>query len=134
VRSILVDAGPLIALFRSRDRHHAAARAVVEANPAMLVTTWPVITEACHFLDQAGKRALLSLVRRGGLQLEALDPGDLAGLDGLLARYGRMDLADATLVHVAAKTGITEVFTIDRRDFETYRTPAGKRFKLLLPA
>jgi len=30
------------------------------------------------------------------------------------------------------KTGITEIFTIDRRDFEGYRTPSGRRFKLLL--
>jgi predicted nucleic acid-binding protein len=43
-----------------------------------------------------------------------------------------MDFADATLVLIAGKTGIAEVFTIDRRDFEAYRTLAGRRFKLLL--
>jgi predicted nucleic acid-binding protein len=96
------------------------------------VTTWPVITEACHFLNQAGKRALLTFLRRGALRLEALSVEDMPALDDLLARHARMDFADATLVLIAEKTGITEIFTIDRRDFEAYRTPSGRRFKLLL--
>lgn len=132
MRSIIVDTGPLVALFHARDQHHEAAKAVLESSPAVLVTTWPVITEACHFLGQAGKRALLTFIRRGALRLETLSVDDVPGLDDLLARYARMDFADATLVLIAEKTGITEIFTIDRRDFEAYRTPSGRRFKLLL--
>ena len=123
--------GPLVALFHARDQHHGAAKAVLESSPAVLVTTWPVITEACHFLGQAGKRALLTFIRRGALRLETLSVEDVPALDDLLARYARMDFADATLVLIAEKTGITEIFTIDRRDFEAYRTPSGRRFKLL---
>lgn len=132
MRSIIVDTGPLVALFHARDKHHEAAKAVLESNPALLVSTWPVITEACHFLGQAGRRALLNFIRRGALRLEALSVDDLPGLDDLLERYARMDFADATLVLVAEKTGITEVFTVDRRDFEGYRTRSGRRLKLLL--
>ena len=105
---------------------------MLESNPAVLATTWPVVTEACHFLGQAGKRALLTFIRRGALRLEPLAVEDVPALDDLLARYDRMDFADATLVLAADKTGITEIFTIDRRDFEAYRTPSGRRFKLLL--
>jgi len=115
VRSIIVDTGPLVALFHARDQHHEAAKAVLESSPAVLVTTWPVITEACHFLGQAGKRALLTFIRRGALRLETLSVEDVPGLDDLLARYARMDFADATLVLIAEKTGITEIFTLDRR-------------------
>jgi hypothetical protein len=132
VRSIIVDAGPLVALFRARDRHHAAAKAVLESTRALLLSTWPVVTEACHFLARDGKRALLSFIRRGALRIEPLSAGDIPRLDELLARYERMDFADATLVLLAEKTGIMEVFTIDRRDFEMYRTRAGRRF-LLVP-
>lgn len=131
MRSIIVDTGPLVALFHARDQHHGAAKAVLESSPAVLVTTWPVITEACHFLGQAGKRALLTFIRRGALRLETLSVEDVPALDDVLARYARMDFADATLVLIAEKTGITEIFTIDRRDFEAYRTPSGRRFKLL---
>jgi len=132
VRNIIVDTGPLVALFHARDRHHEAAKAVLESNPAVLVSTWPVITEACHFLAQAGRRALLTFVRRGALRVEALSVEDVPQLDELLARYERMDFADATLVLIAEKTGITEIFTIDRRDFEAYRTRSGRRLRLLL--
>ena len=132
MRNIIVDTGPLVALFHARDRHHEAAKAVLESNPAVLVSTWPVITEACHFLAQAGRRALLTFVRRGALRVEALSVEDVPQLDELLARYERMDFADATLVLIAEKTGITEIFTIDRRDFEAYRTRSGRRLRLLL--
>ena len=132
MRNIIVDTGPLVALFHARDKHHEAAKAVLESNPAALVSTWPVITEACHFLAQAGRRALLTFVRRGALRLETLSVEDVPQLDELLARYERMDFADATLVLTAEKTGITEIFTIDRRDFEAYRTRSGRRLRLLL--
>jgi len=132
VRSILVDTGPLVALFHARDRHHEAAKAILQSNPAALVSTWPVITEACHFLGQAGKRALLAFIRRGGLRLEGLTVDDVPQIDELLVRYEKMDFADATLMLAAEKTGISEIFTVDRRDFETHRTRSGRRFRLLL--
>lgn len=132
MRSIIVDTGPLVALFHARDEHHQAAKAVLESSPALLVTTWPVITEACHFLGKDGRRALLTFIRRGALRLEALSVDDVPGLDDLLERHDRMDFADATLVLIAERTGITEIFTIDRRDFEGYRMRSGRRFRLLL--
>lgn len=66
------------------------------------------------------------------MRLETLTVDDVPGLDELLARYDRMDFADATLVLIAEKTGIMEIFTIDRRDFEGYRTRSGRRFRLLV--
>lgn len=75
---------------------------------------------------------MLTLIRRGGLRLEGLTVDDVPQIDDLLARYEKMDFADATLVWTAEKTGILEIFTIDRRDFEAYRTPSGRRFRLLL--
>jgi predicted nucleic acid-binding protein len=132
VRSIIVDTGPLVALFRARDEHHQAARKALEGSRAMLFTTWPVVTEACHFLRQEGKRALLSFIRRGALRLEPLSDDDLPRLDELLGRYAQMDFADATLVVLGEKTGIAEIFTIDRRDFEAYRMRGGRRFRLVL--
>ncbi len=131
MRNIIVDAGPLVALFRARDEHHQTAKSVLESTRALLVTTWPVVTEACHFLSRDGKRALLSFIGRGALRIEPLAAGDIPRLDELLARYERMDFADATLVLLAEKTGVTEIFTIDRRDFEIYRTRTGRRFRLV---
>ena len=59
MRSIVVDAGPLIALFRRRDKHHDHVRQFLARVPARLVSTLPVITEVCHFLNAEGKLAFL---------------------------------------------------------------------------
>ena len=131
MRSIIVDAGPLVALFRSRDEHHASAKSALESTRAVLLTTWPVVTETCHFLSRDGKRALLTFIRRGALRVEPLSADDVPRLVELLARYERMDFADATLVLLAEKTRVTEIFTIDRRDFGIYRTRTGRRFRLV---
>ncbi len=40
-------------------------------------------------------------------------------------------LADASLVIAALKTGVTAIWTLDRGDFDTYRLPGRKRFRLV---
>jgi predicted nucleic acid-binding protein len=48
-----------------------------------------------------------------------------------------MDLADASLVAMAEAENLHRVFTIDRRDFATYRIKRGHRlrpFELIEPA
>ncbi|MFN2333243.1 MAG: hypothetical protein ABR550_02305, partial [Wenzhouxiangellaceae bacterium] len=42
-----------------------------------------------------------------------------------------MDLADASLVWLAAETGIVEIMTTDYKDYTRYRIPEGKAFTLL---
>lgn len=44
----------------------------------------------------------------------------------LYADYS-MDLADASLIAAAEALGTRKVFTIDRKDFETYRVRRGHR-------
>ena len=133
MRSIIVDTGPLVALFDARDEHHDEAKRVLEATRAVLLSTWPVVTEACHFLGQRGKRALLAFIRRGGVRLQSISIEDVPRLDELIARYERMDFADATLVLLSEQSGVSEVYTVDRRDFDAYRTRTGRRFRLVIP-
>lgn len=42
-----------------------------------------------------------------------------------------MDFADATLVHLARREGLTTVFTIDHNDFETYRIEERRPFRIV---
>jgi len=41
-----------------------------------------------------------------------------------------MDLADSGLVRVAERENLREVFTLDRRDFSTYRPVRFERFTI----
>lgn len=132
--SIVVDAGPLIALFRKRDRHHARVTRFLSTNPARLVSTLSVITEVCHFLNIDGKIALLTWIGRGGLSLQSIGADDLQEIIPLLERYAdqAMDFADATLVWLAELINTRDVMTVDRRDFLVYRTGRGEAFNLVL--
>jgi hypothetical protein len=42
-----------------------------------------------------------------------------------------MDFADATLVHVANREGIRQIFTLDHRDFAVYRLKRGRVLKII---
>jgi predicted nucleic acid-binding protein len=77
--------------------------------------------------------ALLEMVERGALQILPVEGADIPRVRVLMRKYRdlSMDLADATLVHVAEREGIQYVFTLDRRDFTTYRI--GRRAFTIVP-
>ena len=48
---VLIDTGPLIALYNDRDPQHAACRELLASVPfGKAYTCWPVITEAAYML------------------------------------------------------------------------------------
>lgn len=128
---ILVDTGPFVALFDRKDVMHRRCRAVLEAIREPLVTTVPVLTEAFHVLSPAsqGSDRLREFVARGGSAVWFLDAGGLERAFELMERYADhpMDLADASLIAAAETLRTSQVFTMDRRDFQTYRIRRGHR-------
>jgi predicted nucleic acid-binding protein len=140
MRNVVADTGPIVSFLYRDDPDHRQVRAFLRDNAVALVTTWPVIAEAWHLLlARAGVRAALALMRwvkAGGLRVSAPHDDDPAALLELLERYADhpMDLADATLVLLAERSGATEVLTIDRPEFESYRTRDGRALANVLPA
>ncbi|HEY6897789.1 MAG TPA: VapC toxin family PIN domain ribonuclease [Rhodocyclaceae bacterium] len=134
VNAALVDAGPLIALFDSTDKLHQDMTAFFRGFVGRMHTTWPVVTEVCHFLSVRQQRAFLAWLRRGGAHLDEIDAAGLDAFDIMLEKYADqpMDLADASLVWLGAKLKLSDIITIDRNDFSIYRTPGGKPFRNLL--
>jgi len=124
MKSILIDAGPLIALFDKSDSYHPQAVAFVKKFKGTLFTTWPVITEASHLLAFSVKVqiALLEWINRGGLHLVEIESRHVKRLIALSEKYKdvSMDLADATLIAAAEANNLKEIATIDS-DFYVYR-------------
>lgn len=128
---ILADTGPLVALFDPRDAMHRRCVATLRTIREPLWTTTPVLTEAFHMLgpDSIGSDRLREFVAEGGLLVWFLDRQTLGHAFELMDRYGDhpMDLADASLIAAAETLGTQKVFTLDRRDFLTYRIRRGHR-------
>jgi len=131
---MLVDTGPLVALADRRDGYHAACAQWFQGYRGTLITTWSVLTEMTHLTPSvAAALGILRWAQRGGLEVLALGADELVSATDWMERYADrpMDLADASLVVAALATGVTTVWTLDRNDFETYRLPNRKRFRLV---
>lgn len=136
--SVLVDSGPLIALFNAGDHWHARVVAWLQANPAaQLLSTWPVATEVCALLARRihNEAALdfLRWVQRGGLALHGAVAGSLTEMLSISERFANLpfDLADASIAEAAARLKIKHVLSIDA-DFDIYRDRSGKPLVNLL--
>jgi uncharacterized protein len=134
VPSTLVDTGPLVAIADRRDKHHARCLSWLERFDGTLVTTWAVLTEFSHLVPSLDAcRRVYQWARTGDLRIVALGGDELGVAIDWMAQYDDlpMDLADASLVVAAIRTGVTTVWTLDRRDFEVYRLPKRKRFRIV---
>ena len=129
---ILTDTGPLIALFDPADSHHKRCESILKEIRRPLYCTLPVLTEAFHLLDPGSKGSsnLRAFVMKGGMGIFFMDNEAVIRAFKLMEKYADhpMDLADASLVVAAERLGTTDVFTIDRNDFESYRVKRGHRY------
>jgi predicted nucleic acid-binding protein len=128
---ILVDTGPLVALFDPKDGEHARSVKTLKVISQPIGTTVPVLTEAFHMLGPAsiGADNLREFVSKRGLSVWWLDAPTLSRAFELMDMYSDhpMDLADASLIVAAETLGTRQVFTLDRRDFKAYRIRRGHR-------
>jgi predicted nucleic acid-binding protein len=126
---ILVDTGPLVALFDPADSSHTRCVEILKTIEEPLGTTIPVLTEAFHLLSpgSTGSVRLMDFEAEAGLVVLFLDDLALSRAFELMVQYSdtRMDLADASLVVAAEHLNLRQVFTIDRSDFATYRIKRG---------
>lgn len=135
MKSILIDAGPIIALYRKNDTYHEKALEFIKYFKGRLITTWPVVTEVMYELYRPDvQEKFLLWIERGGLEIAHISQDSISGLVKLIKKHSDipMDLADATLMLYAEKTGINEIATIDS-DFHVYRTPKKDYLKNIFP-
>jgi hypothetical protein len=132
---ILVDTGPLVALFDPKDHQHQRCQTALQEIRDPLCTTVAVLTEVLHLLAPGshGAARLRDFVRRGGVTVWFMDDAALQRAFQLMNRYADnpMDLADASLVVAAETLGARKIFTLDRDDFSSYRVLRGRTHEAL---
>jgi uncharacterized protein len=128
---ILVDAGPLVALFDRHDSAHSECRAKLRSVTEGLATTLPVLTEAFYLLSTDGEDAdaLRAFLMKGGATIHRPTDAEIERSFELMERYRDlpMDFADASIVAAAETLRARQVFTLDARHFGVYRARRGHR-------
>ena len=122
---VLLDTSAIVACFLNNEQHHSVCTETLRLVLPPLFSTWPVITEAHYLLrsDHRAQDALVSLAKSDALSLVGLDQSFLTWFVQFASRYDDHDvqIADASLVWLAEKLNTNVVFTLDRRDFSTFR-------------
>jgi len=131
VPSIIVDAGPLIALFDRDDRYHRRAVEFVRNRRERLITNLPVLTESTFLLrfSVEAQRDLLWWAHKA-LDIDQATAADLPRIIALLEQYRDMpaDFADVSLVALAERHNVSHVASVDR-EFAIYRLTGKRRFE-----
>jgi predicted nucleic acid-binding protein len=128
----LIDTSALVALLDASDPWHDACAAALRGTKLPLATTAAVLAEVFHFVGDYRLAAAWRSLRRGTITLEPILDGDLPDLERLMLKYADrpMDFADATLVRLAEREGLSTILTVDQ-DFDVYRIGGRKAFRVL---
>ena len=132
----LADTGAILALVDRNDRWHQRCASALPSLALPLATSAAVITELFHLLGpRSDQAAVWQFLRSDVVTVLSIGDADLPDLETLMLRYRDrpMDFADATLVHLAKREGLSTVFTIDHDDFETYRIEGKRAFHIVPP-
>jgi uncharacterized protein len=132
---ILVDTGPIVAIFSEDDEHYDRCSKALTALTPPLLTCWPVVTEVAWLLRKRPDtlHKMFEGFQGGFFALLALNDDDLPAVAGLMKRYesAGLQLADATLAHLAERENIRTVFTTDRRDFSIIRLKRNRMLRII---
>jgi predicted nucleic acid-binding protein len=134
---VIVDTSALLAFFDADEPDHAAVAAVLDAATEALVISPYILAELDHLVaSRLGVSAELAVLRElagGAWDLAAFAAADLAQARAVVERYAdqSIELADASIVILAARYQTRTVVTLDRRHFGVVRPIDGGSFRIL---
>jgi predicted nucleic acid-binding protein len=105
------------------DPYHLWAVSIMRQIRSPLLTCEPVLTETIYFLrqDSLDVEPVFLMLERGALVVDFALSTRWPRVRTLMARYERMDLADAAVVAMTEIHRRCQVLTLDRTDFSVYR-------------
>jgi predicted nucleic acid-binding protein len=136
VKPVLLDTGAIVALLDATDSFHQRCADALAELRMPLITCEAVIAESCYLLrtvEGAAEAILESIASREFLLPIAL--ADMASpVQRMFRKYRdrRIDLADATLIHLANEFQTADILTVDS-DFQVYRWGRNNVFRMLVP-
>jgi len=132
---VIIDTGPLVALFDDSEPMHVTCNETIQALKEPLLTTWPVITEAFYLLGNwwKGQGELWDFILSGAVHIAEIPEDRHMRMKELMEKYSDkpMDLADASLVVLSEEHKTKTIFTLDRSDFSVYRPKHTPHFRII---
>jgi predicted nucleic acid-binding protein len=132
---VLIDTGAILALLDRGDDWHEACVDAFQQLRLPLLTSEAVLTELFHLVGDSRHEMETAwrFLHSGAVILASIENSELPHIHALMSRYWDrpMDFADATLVYLAKREGLSSVFTVDQSDFNTYRIDGRKRFRIV---
>jgi predicted nucleic acid-binding protein len=124
---ILVDSSFLYAWYDTDDRDHSRVMPITETNHGLFIVPNVVLTETAFlFWRNGGLFAVTNFLqdlRAGQPPLEAVTYDTLQRARDIMIAYhdSRFDFVDCCIMALAEHIQITQIGTLDRRDFLIYR-------------
>ena len=136
MKTVLLDTGPLVALFNKRDQFHYWALTELNFDQVRLVTCEPVLAEL-FFLTNNSDKVIYAISGMIEDKLLFIESGFSTSPDKffkLLKKYQDIgtSIADISLVQLFNHTENSEILTTDS-DFLIYRDSKGKPLNLRSP-
>ncbi|MCG8452710.1 MAG: pilus assembly protein [Spirochaetales bacterium] len=115
MKSVLVGPRPLVALFDGSDSRHAQAVDFLKTSGCRLVSTWPVVTDACNQLSFSHEAVhdFLSWCERGGVRILDLGAREIERIIEL-GRSEPFDLSMASLAAISETVGVKELWVLGK--------------------
>ncbi|MGH2586908.1 MAG: type II toxin-antitoxin system VapC family toxin [Dehalococcoidia bacterium] len=125
--ALILDAGPMLAVFDRTDADHQACRRLLETTIEPLIIPAPVLVELDYWiharLHPGVLIAFLDDITAGAYLIEDLLPQDYHRVRELCDRYADADIGfvDAAVLAVVERLNEPKLATLDRRHFGMLR-------------
>jgi predicted nucleic acid-binding protein len=134
---VILDTGPLVALFNHRDAYHLWALEQIKQIEPPLITCESVIVEASFLMAKMGTiqpQQLFHYLDTGALEIKFSLSDEYRSIRILLEKYASvpMSVAGACLVRMSEIWGHAHVFTLDS-DFRIYRKNRNEIIPCIIP-
>jgi predicted nucleic acid-binding protein len=131
----ILDTGPWVALIDRSEAKHIECVQWLKSFTGRLYSTEAVLTEVLYLLNFSitAQCAAIDFVLKAVVEIVPTSIESLKKAKNLMKKYADlpMDYADASIVCLAAETGIQNVVTFDKKDFAIYRLPKKKGFTIM---
>ena len=131
----ILDTGPWVALIDRSESRHTECVQWLKNFSGRLYSTEAVLTEVLYLLNFSiiAQCAALDFILESVVEIVPASIKSLKKTKSLMEKYADlpMDFADATLVCLAAETGMQHIVTFDKKDFAIYKLSKKKSFTIM---